>query len=477
MDNATSKRVLCKDCKETMHIKAQWKHRNRGRKTMSPCERRQKKQQQRPNNVAVPTCACEQLYTSARAARRHKDLAHYECPCGKQLLTSRKSTHAAHCVIARQTPAIASHRAKTAEAISRARDIFNTTQYARVDLREQYAGVLGNCKVGTPIAAAEYLSQSWKKSQPAPDFILCSQDDARRILDVSTPSLPILIPPEPHIEHHRLSMAQYLSYLKTTPEIDVHDFNQERSDGHFDIPKRMESAAAIDLFEDASKGPVNLLNLGRYKQNPVPPCLSNLIPYQILESVKEQPESGKRTHVKLSDLSECTAFHLCAKRGALSLAHMDHLGMMATIFNDDGEKLWPFWPGADPNQWATSGELPSSPPCALYLYPGCTLIQPPGTIHAPFSMTDVLMTGTMHWDSRNLLQVMKLSKLSTEFGHVTNEGLPLEFLRKACLIENLWRRGDSTWPWPPPGQLEAYVQILEVRKAIYSMIQFLLTCL
>ncbi|KAK6843383.1 hypothetical protein PG987_004243 [Apiospora arundinis] len=150
-------------------------------------------------------------------------------------------------------------------------------------------------------------------------------------------------------------MAQYLSYLKTTPEIDVHDFNQERSDGHFDIPKRMESAAAIDLFEDASKGPVNLLNLGRYKQNPVPPCLSNLIPYQILESVKEKPESGKRTHVQLSDLSECTAFHLCAKRGALSLAHMDHLGMMTTIFNDDGEKLWPFWPEADPYQWATSG--------------------------------------------------------------------------------------------------------------------------
>ncbi|KAK7924656.1 hypothetical protein PG985_006710 [Apiospora marii] len=362
----------------------------------------------------------------------------------------------------------------TSQAIARARNVFNTARHARADLREQYDAILRNCKVGAPVTAEEYLSRSWEKNKPVRNFILCSHDEARRILNVSTPHLPMVIPPEPHTKHHRLSMAQYLLYLRTTPEIDIHDFNQDRSDSHFDIPKRMGSAAAIDLFEDTSKGPVNLLNLGRYKQNPVPPCLSNLAPYQVLELVKEKLESGKKSHIQLSDLSECTAFQICGKRGVFSLPHIDHLGVLTTVFNDEGEKLWLCWPGVDPRQWATSGRSPSKPSCALYLYPGCTLIQPPGTIHAPFSMTNVLMTGTMHWDSRNLLQVMELSKLSTEFGHITNEGLPREFLQKARLIEKLWRRGDPTWPWPPHGQLETYVQILEVSRLVSVMFRFTL---
>ena len=74
----------------------------------------------------------------------------------------------------------------------------------------------------------------------------------------------------------RLQLDRYLTILETRPTLDVHDFDAE---GDLVVPERLESIYATTLFRDESRGPINLLNLRGYKQNPTPSCLAGLEAY------------------------------------------------------------------------------------------------------------------------------------------------------------------------------------------------------
>lgn len=56
--------------------------------------------------------------------------------------------------------------------------------------------------------------------------------------------------------------------------------------------------------------------------------------------MKEQ--SGKLEQPVVLDLSDSARFQLCGKRGALSMPHIDRHGVITTVYNDEGRKLWPF---------------------------------------------------------------------------------------------------------------------------------------
>jgi hypothetical protein len=51
----------------------------------------------------------------------------------------------------------------------------------------------------------------------------------------------------------------------------------------------------------------------------------------------------------------------------------------------------------------------------ISLGPGDLLIQPAGTVHAPCTMKDALVTGTMHWDSRELARIMLLALYERDY--------------------------------------------------------------
>jgi hypothetical protein len=119
--------------------------------------------------------------------------------------------------------------------------------------------------------------------------------------------------------------------------------------------------------------------------------------------VREGGAAGKRDTEIPSDLINSSAFHICSKKGVFSILHMDRHGVLTIIQCKDGEKLWLMYPHLTDDelgQWAESGNYsPNYRPFAVLLRPGDILIQKPTTVHAPYSLTDVLMTGTMHWDS------------------------------------------------------------------------------
>ncbi len=95
---------------------------------------------------------------------------------------------------------------------------------------------------------------------------------------------------------------------------------------------------------------------------------------------------------------------------------------MATVFNDHGRKLWPTWSGLEIGQieaWATSKINPASPCIGIYLRQGDLLIESSGAINAPFCLRPQQLTAwqcnlstvTLHWDSRDIVRVAKLSCL------------------------------------------------------------------
>jgi hypothetical protein len=186
----------------------------------------------------------------------------------------------------------------------------------------------------------------------------------------------------------------------------------------------------------------------------------------ILRDIREYNQSGKQTEAQPFDLSACVSYQIY---GVFSYPHIDHYSLLNTAFDDNGEKLWPLWgrlSDAEFAQWATSdGIAPEPAPFAMYLQEGDLFVQRAGTVHTPYSITDILMTGTVHWDSRQLVQVLRQSIYERKYPKITNENSAKEFVSKLETIKKLWRDQNPTWPWGTEAELEEFTALLEEYKA------------
>jgi hypothetical protein len=275
----------------------------------------------------------------------------------------------------------------------------------------------------------------------------------------------LLIPGEDS-PRQTLSRDEYLRYLLTKPTIDVHKYDSRVDEtGRYLFPETLKSAEAVRAFQNQEGWPVNFLNLDVYKQNETPPCIAGIPAFSILRDTREGNQSGKRSRSRPSDLSSCVGFQIFGKAGVFSLPHWDHHGVITTALCEDGEKLWLIWPELTDEElhtWATELDIaPRPPPYAIYLSPGDLLVQPPGRVHAPYSLTDVLMTGTMHWDSRDMTRVLLLSLYERDHPKVTNEEPAKEFSSKLKNIQSLWEDGAEAYPW---GTQEDFAVFSQLRK-------------
>ncbi|KAH7111244.1 hypothetical protein EDB81DRAFT_621663, partial [Dactylonectria macrodidyma] len=311
---------------------------------------------------------------------------------------------------------------------------------------ESFRPLMQSVTVGTPITAADYsllLSQD-QIVGPTDKFVVCSMDEARAAFRAS-PRLPVLIPQvlSNSSPGDRLSLDAYMRLLLGKKTIDVHDFNAELdTEDAPRYPTSMTPQAALDRLERSGidDAPVNFLNLHGFKENPVPKCLANAEEYNILRQFGL--EAGKASKPVSRDLYESTVFQLLAGKGAFHLPHIDRHGVITTVFNDVGEKLWLCWPGLPLRHLATWADVETVPGhgIGIYMQPGDTFIQPAGMLHAPFSMTTVLMTGTMHWHAGSMAKVLELSRFEMENPQVTNEPPSSQF---QVVVENVmqdWAR-------------------------------------
>ncbi|KAF2181253.1 hypothetical protein K469DRAFT_671425 [Zopfia rhizophila CBS 207.26] len=318
----------------------------------------------------------------------------------------------------------------------------------------EYQSILREAIDGKAITYFEYISTDWEGDAPfnRHQYVVCSEKQAEEILKLDPPRLPLLIPATFSTSSSiaNIGIDEYLTYLSTKPTIDVHNYGEDiNAREKYIHPTRMSSADAIKLFRDPDTEPVNFLNLAGYRPNPVPACMANLRQYSILRNTMEYDQSGKATEVHPNDLSSCTSFEILGKAGAFHLPHMDHHGVITSVRSEEGDKLWLEWSALQEDEIISWGcthvlALPSFP---VYITDGDIFIQPGGRVHSPFSLTDVHMSGTMHWDSRSMVPVLKQSLLELQYPTITNEEPAKEFNLKLARIGELWNTHNPYYPW------------------------------
>lgn len=214
--------------------------------------------------------------------------------------------------------------------------------------------------------------------------------------------------------------------------------------------------------------PMNLLNISDVTPGHWPEGLAK--DYQLLfeaiaqcegmiyksldERLAQLPEQergiGKSTLLVFShsDIQKCTQFRILAQRGACSSWHMDNVGVYTfTVLegnlNDPAEKdedvvkYWPVFPmhhlssqkqdealSAFAKQGINWRPTPDGKIPVIALTRGDMLIQPPGTLHAPITLTNCFFLGGMAWRKSTLPQTLKIWYYLMKNEICTNEPLP-----------------------------------------------------
>ncbi|KFX89288.1 hypothetical protein V490_07111 [Pseudogymnoascus sp. VKM F-3557] len=183
-----------------------------------------------------------------------------------------------------------------------------------------------------------------------------------------------------------------------------------------------------------------------------------------LVPLSEQDRGIGKTTLMLfshSDIQKCTQFRILAHRGACSSWHIDNAGVYTFIVlegnsDDPGEeaedvvKYWPVYPthhmSAEDEQLARVGfskeginwrPKPKDKIPVIALTRGDMLIQPPGTIHAPITLTNCFFLGGMAWRKSTLPLTLHVWHYLMKNEICTNEPLPrqsqaiLDFIRVA----------------------------------------------
>ncbi|KAF7562465.1 hypothetical protein G7046_g1688 [Stylonectria norvegica] len=321
--------------------------------------------------------------------------------------------------------------------------------------------ILESMGLGRPIAADDAPTAI---DGPTDQFILeASTKKLRKLLERGPPCIPILQPGA----HDGMSVSTALAAVESRGDADLHDFASITT--HAAIT--MNGRDAVTLFEERRRGaglPVNCLSIKQIKENPTPEIIANLRAYQAISAVGNGNDKSRAR--KSHDLEDSQVFQLLATKNAHHLPHIDRHGVITTVCNEDGDKLWLCWVGLTLEQLAFCGrsrfaEWPAEVKergMAIHIPRGWTLIQPSGTLHAPLTLQDCFMTGTMHWNSLSIPRILALTKLELMTPSLTNEDLSPQFVPEMSGLLGAWKKGKEYLPWPPIETLAVASEILKV---------------
>lgn len=269
-----------------------------------------------------------------------------------------------------------------------------------------------------------------------------------------------------------LTIASFLHELEGRTTVDVQD--QDAPIGVTKgAPQAFSGKDTARRFKEPNRHD-NLLNLECTVANPTPCCVAKIPSLNILANVKDDNNAGKKARTKIRDLTNCATFHVCARCGAHSLLHHDSYGKVTTVFCEEGEKAWPCCPtftDSELQAWKVAQEhedgllyRPSLKLMFLYLGPGDLIIMPSNTPHAPYTMTDCLMTGTQHFHSETILDHINAGISELDCPNITNEEPSTEAVAKFKAILRLWDEGNLAYKFPGFDVLKTAKERLKVCK-------------
>jgi hypothetical protein len=110
------------------------------------------------------------------------------------------------------------------------------------------------------------------------------------------------------------------------------------------------------------------------------------------------------------------------------------------------------------------GILPRVKPYAMFLDKGVEMVMPGGTVHAPYSMTDVYMTGGVYWYAARSDVAVKQTLQELRWPHTTNEYKAKEIGIKLDIIKRDMTKKDQEqyYNYGPPSQQAMVLGLIEV---------------
>lgn len=238
-------------------------------------------------------------------------------------------------------------------------------------------------------------------------------------------------------------------------------------------------------IRDQSKPPLNLLSLKCTDDGTVPWPLAkhcNLL-NQAASFAASTAQSafyataGKQSTEVISkavDLQSCMHFQIFGQAGAISSWHMDSIGPYTYItleLNEDGQppdsvlKLWAYvrtdhLPEDEREKvmqdFKRQGDDFRPNPAhirVISLVAGDTLVMPPGTIHAPLTITDCLFRGGMVMQKKEMRRSMRAWRFCSENGNCTNEEQPRQARSVLDFFRNLLRADPAACGYAGEGGL------------------------
>lgn len=256
-------------------------------------------------------------------------------------------------------------------------------------------------------------------------------------------------------------LRHYKSQHPRTLTIDIQDYDLTHdSRSPFVVSQNID--AVIERFEQDGKRrcPVNLLNLSSKEDGLVPwPLAKHANMLNEASAVATNTLQGKfqglagpgkefnETMTKAIDLQSCMHFQILGQAGAISGWHQDHIGPYTWITLEPNvpsdldypENVLKLWAVVRTDLVSREEEVkiknafrrdgahfvpPSDLIRIIALTAKDTLIMPPGTIHAPITITDCLFRGGMAVQERNLRRHVKAWRFCVENDRCTNEDVP-----------------------------------------------------
>ncbi|KAG7424312.1 hypothetical protein Forpi1262_v014556 [Fusarium oxysporum f. sp. raphani] len=301
---------------------------------------------------------------------------------------------------------------------------------------------MNGLEFGKPISKSNYKDKNLKTGMKK--FVLCTIDEAKKILSAGPPQLHILAAPE---DENKEDLVRYcaLAKLRFQDMQTLHMFDYSRSAENSE-PEAIPAAKAVQMYESGRGLVLNSLNIPMSPDEAADDWMGKIPGWDFAQRICEE---GKKQGLDLSDLENAFRAILWATPRAMTTEHYDHHGVFTSIKPWSGHKIWIM------NDY---GER-----FAVWVPPGYRLFQRSGTPHAVLTQEENSISSCfMYWHPKMIPQILDRTLSELCDPSTTNDDY-IESFVPAMKIAFTLLEMDGPGTWLTESEIAESKEKLEVR--------------